>query len=101
VFYSRADGAPQHQPRRRRDAALAAKLVDIGGGWVLSLDCRSPGCRRDRRYSLQGLAGVLPAGTTLSAAIRAMRCRDCGARALDARLVWQDDTVPLTGRGVY
>ena len=68
---------------------------------MLALDCRSPGCQRDRRYSLQGLAGVLPEGTTVAAALRAMRCQGCGERAADARLVWGDDVLPLAGRGVY
>ncbi|MBD0274130.1 MAG: hypothetical protein ICV73_19645, partial [Acetobacteraceae bacterium] len=94
-------------PRKRRDAAMALPLCDLAG-WELHLDCNAERCPRGRRYTVAELARFHPAGLTLAACVRAMRCRGCGMMPQRAALLRrsrgrgdEDDWLPIVGPGVY
>jgi hypothetical protein len=69
-----------HQPGSQLTAIMTGPLSEFEG-FVLAVDCMTPGCRRDRRYAITTLAGFYSGRTTVGAVLRRNRCQRQAAAA--------------------
>jgi hypothetical protein len=71
--------------RQKRSAVLRMTLAELAG-FCLTVDCRTPGCRGERTYSVGDIAGLYGKDLTMAEALRRMRCA-CGSAPARASLV--------------
>ena len=72
--------AANASPRGQRVAILASQLHELTC-FYLSVDCRTPGCSRERMFAAAELAEFYGRQSTVGDVLRRMRCsRGCGGR---------------------
>lgn len=77
--------AANTSPRTERRAVLDSPLRDFET-WLLAVDCRAPGCQRDRVYALADLVRFYGSTVTIGDVLRRFRCQECGKRVIAATL---------------
>lgn len=65
--------AANASPRGQRSAILASPLHELTG-FYLVVDCRAPGCPRDRTFAVAELASFYGRQCSVRAVLRRMRC---------------------------
>ena len=63
--------------RGQRRGILESPLYELSG-WLLTVDCGTAGCRRERTYSIEELAGTIGPQTTVAAVLRRFRATNAG-----------------------
>ena len=68
--------AHNRSPSRLRSDVLAGP-IEVYRGWVLEVECGTPGCPVGRSHRVEALAGHYP-GLTVGEVIDRLRCVACG-----------------------
>jgi hypothetical protein len=78
--------AANASPRAQRTAIFTSKLGDLDG-FLLVVDCGTPGCRGKRSYLIADLAATLGADRKVGDVLARMRCAPgCSAAVAEAWL---------------
>ena len=90
---------------RKRTSQLMATALSDFVGWLVVIDCAGPRCPRGRAYDVSQLTEFYR-GDTVSAALRRMRCSQCGCSPSTAVLKPQGGNkraqeIALVGPGSY